>query len=67
MKIKQYWASRRDDSKKSLLRKLWKEQKFTDKHLMNTFKKREREKMRTRRFKKNDQEGIDKVNLQLNN
>ena len=34
---------------------------------MNTFKKREREKMRTRRFKKNDQEGIDKVNLQLNN
>jgi hypothetical protein len=46
-----------------LLRSLWREQKYTDKYLQNTFKTREEKdkKMRTRRYRKNDAEGLEKV------
>jgi len=46
-KVYQYWVTRREEFKKPLLRKFWKDQKCSDKHLTTTFRKREREKMRT--------------------
>jgi len=60
-KIYKYWNTRREDFKKSLLRKFWKDQKYTDKHLATTFRRREREKMKTRRNKKNEVEGLQKL------
>ncbi len=44
------------------MRKFWKDQKYTDKYLGTTFLRREREKMKTRRNKRNEIEGIQKVN-----
>jgi hypothetical protein len=47
--------------KKSLVRKFWKDQKYTDKYLDTTFRRREKERMKTRRNKKNDLECFQKV------
>jgi len=60
-KVYQYWVTRRDDFKKPLLRKFWKDQKCSDKHLGTTFRKREVVKMRTRRYKKNDSDELQKL------
>jgi len=60
-KIYKYWNTRREDFKKSLLRKYWKDQKHSDKFLSTTFARREREKMTTRRNKKNETEGLRKL------
>jgi hypothetical protein len=45
------------------VRKFWKDQKYTDKYLGTTFRRREREKMKTRRNKKNEFEGLQKVRI----
>jgi hypothetical protein len=47
--------------KKSLVRKFWKDQKHTDKYIGDTFRRRDREKMKTRRNRKNETDCIQKV------
>ena len=56
--------TRREDFKKSLLRKYWKEQKpsdKSDKYIQTTFRRRDREKMKTRRNKQNEFESLEKL------
>lgn len=60
-KIINHYNSMRDTSKKALMRKYWRVQKFTDKHLSATFRKREREKMKTRKNNQNKQESLGKI------
>merc|ERR1711957_142468 len=60
-KIYKYWTTRREEYKKSLLRKFWKDQKHTDKFIKTTFRRREKDRMKTRRNKKNEQEGLLKL------
>jgi hypothetical protein len=43
------------------LRKFWKDQKHTDKFIKTTFRRREKDRMKTRRNKKNEQEGLIKL------
>ena len=60
-KISNYFYTRREIFKKSLLRKYWKEQKSTDKYITTTFRRRDREKMKTRKNKQNELESLDKI------
>ena len=60
-KICQYFFTRRELFKKSLLRKFWKEQKSSDKYITTTFRRREREKMKTRKNKENELESLEKI------
>ena len=60
-KISNYFYTRREIFKKSLLRKYWKEQKSTDKYITTTFRRRDREKMKTRKNKQNESESLDKI------
>jgi len=60
-KISNYFFTRREIFKKSLLRKYWKEQKSTDKYITTTFRRRDREKMKTRKNKQNELESLDKI------
>ena len=60
-KISQYFFTRREVFKKSFLRKFWKEQKSTDKYITTTFRRREREKMKTRKNKQNELESLEKI------
>jgi len=43
------------------LRKFWEDQKYTDKYLKTTFNRRDRDKMKTRKNKKNEMETVQKV------
>lgn len=60
-RIYDYWIVRREIFQKSLLRKFWKDQKYTDKYLQTTFRKREREKMKTRKNKSQHDECLRKL------
>lgn len=60
-KISKFFFTRREDFKKSWLRKYWKEQKSTDKILAETFRRREKEKMKTRRYPLKDFETLDRL------
>jgi len=60
-KIYKYWQARREEFKKPLLRKYWKDQKNNDKNMTVTFQRRDKERMRTRRHKKNDKEELHKL------
>lgn len=44
-----------------MLRKYWKDQKYTDKYLLTTFKKRDREKMKTRKNKNHQEDCLKKL------
>ena len=59
--ISKFFLSRREDFKKSLLRKYWKEPKNSDKYLQQTFRRRDKEKMKTRKNKQNEYESLDKI------
>jgi hypothetical protein len=59
--ISKFFLSRREDFKKSLLRKYWKEPKNNDKYLQQTFRRRDKEKMKTRKNKQNEYESLDKI------
>lgn len=49
------------DNKKSLLRKFWKNKSCTDKYVNTTFRRRDTDKMRTRRNNKNERESLKKI------
>ena len=59
--IYKYWISRREILQKSLMRRYWRDQKYTDKYLQNTFKKRDRERMKTRKNKNQQEDAIKKL------
>ena len=59
--ISKFFLSRREDFKKSLLRKYWKEPKNSDKYLQQTFRRRDKEKMKTRKNKQNEYESLEKI------
>ena len=56
-----HFKDRRNTSKKSLIRKRWHINKSTDKYLTNTFRKREREKIKTRKNNQNKEESLKKI------
>lgn len=60
-RIYEYWMARREIFKKSLLRKYWKDQKYTDKYLETTFRRRDKEKMKTRKNKSQHDECLKKI------
>ena len=61
--IIKYFNSRRNELKKSLLRKYWRLQKSTDKYFTTTFRRREREKMKIRKNNQKKEESFEKVKL----
>ena len=56
-----HFKDRRNSNKKSLIRKKWHINKSTDKYLNNTFRKREREKIKTRKNNQNKEESLNKI------
>ena len=56
--IIKYFNSRRNELKKSLLRKYWRLQKSTDKYFTTTFRRREREKMKIRKNNQKKEESF---------
>ena len=61
--IIKYFNDRRNEIKKSLLRKYWRLQKSTDKYFTTTFRRREREKMKIRKNNQKKEESFEKVKL----
>ena len=61
--IIKHFNERRNELKKSLLRKYWRIQKSTDKYFSNTFRKREREKMKIRKNNQKKEESFEKVKI----
>ena len=61
--IIKYFNSRRNELKKSLLRKYWRLQKSTDKYFTTTFRRREREKMKIRKNNQKKEESFEKVKM----
>ena len=56
-----HFKDRRNSNKKSLIRKKWHTNKSTDKYLNNTFRKRERDKIKTRKNNQNKEESLTKI------
>ena len=56
-----HFKDRRNCIKKSLIRKKWHTNKSTDKYLNNTFRKRERDKIKTRKNNQNKEESLSKI------
>ena len=56
-----HFKDRRSSIKKSLIRKKWHINKSSDKYLNNTFRKRERDKIKTRKNNQNKEESINKI------
>ena len=61
--IIKYFNDRRNELKKSLLRKYWHLQKSTDKYFTTTFRRRERDKMKIRKNNKKKEESFEKVKM----
>jgi hypothetical protein len=61
--IIKHFNNRRSEIKKSLLRKFWKIQKSTDKYITNTFRRREKDKMKIRKNNQKKEESLEKVQL----
>lgn len=61
MKLIKFYNDEREENKMSLIRKFWREQKYSDKNLRLTFSKREREKMKTRKNNQNKTESLNKL------
>jgi len=61
--IIKHFNDRRNELKKSLLRKYWRLQKSTDKYFTSTFRKREREKMKIRKNNQKKEESFEKVKM----
>ena len=61
--IIKHFNERRNELKKSLLRKYWRIQKSTDKYFSSTFRKREREKMKIRKNNQKKEESFEKVKM----
>ena len=57
-----HFKDRRNSIKKSLIRKKWHSNKSTDKFLNNTFRKRERDKIKTRKNNQNKEGSLNKIN-----
>ena len=56
-----HFKDRRNSNKKSLIRKKWHTNKSTDKYLNNTFRKRERDKIKTRKNNQNKEDSLSKI------
>ena len=56
-----HFKDRRNCIKKSLIRKKWHTNKSTDKYLNNTFRKRERDKIKTRKNNQNKEDSLNKI------
>ena len=56
-----HFKDRRISNKKSLIRNKWRKNKFTDKYLSITFRKRERDKIKTRKNNQNKDESLTKI------
>ena len=56
-----HFKDRRNCIKKSLIRKKWHTNKSNDKYLNNTFRKRERDKIKTRKNNQNKEESLSKI------
>ena len=56
-----HFKDRRNSIKKSLIRKKWHTNKSTDKYLNNTFRKRERHIIKTRKNNQNKEESLNKI------
>ena len=56
-----HFKDSRNSNKKSLIRKKWHINKSTDKYLNNTFRKRERDKIKTRKNNQNKEESLTKI------
>ncbi len=61
--IIKHFNDRRNELKKSLLRKYWRLQKSTDKYFATTFRRREREKMKIRKNNQKKEESFEKVKM----
>ena len=61
--IIKHFNDRRNELKKSLLRKYWRLQKSTDKYFSSTFRRREREKMKIRKNNQKKEESFEKVKM----
>ena len=61
--IIKHFNDRRNELKKSLLRKYWRLQKSTDKFFATTFRRREREKMKIRKNNQKKEESFEKVKM----
>ena len=61
--IIKHFNDRRNELKKSLLRKFWRLQISTDKYFTSTFRKREREKMKIRKNNQKKEESFEKVKM----
>ena len=61
--IIKYFNDRRNELKKSLLRKYWHLQKSTDKYFTTTFRRRERDKMKIRKNNQKKEESFEKVKM----
>ena len=61
--IIKHFNDRRNELKKSLLRKYWRLQKSTDKYFANTFRRRERDKMKIRKNNQKKEESFEKVKM----
>lgn len=59
--IIKFFNERRNELKKSLLRKYWRLQKSTDKYFSTTFRRRGSEKMKIRKSNQNKEDSYDKV------
>ncbi len=58
-----HFNDRRNELKKSLLRKYWRLQKSTDKYFTVTFRRREKEKMKIRKNNQKKEESFEKVKI----
>ena len=56
-----HFKDRRISNKKSLIRGKWRKNKSTDKYLTTTFRKRERDKIKTRKNNQNKEESLSKI------
>ena len=56
-----HFKDRRISNKKSLIREKWRKNKSTDKYLTTTFRKRERDKIKTRKNNQNKEESLTKI------
>ena len=61
--IIKHFNDRRNELKKSLLRKYWRLQKSTDNYFANTFRRREREKMKIRKNNQKKEESFEKIQM----
>ena len=61
--IIKHFNDRRNELKKSLLRKYWRLQKSTDKYFASTFRRREREKMKIRKNNQKKEESFEKIRM----